>query len=253
MLGIYFSGTGNSKRAAEVFCAEYDKSTRVLSIEDVGIIDAVKKEDELVFSYPVQYSTVPKILRDFITENKDLWNDKKVFVICTMGMFSGDGAGVLGRLLKKYGAKITGGLHLRMPDSICDEKALKKPFEKNRELVKTAEEKAVNAAKLYKEGKPTKEGINVFYRLAGFFGQRLYFGHMTKKYSDKLKIDKDVCIGCGKCEQLCPMRNIKIVDNKAVSQGQCTMCYRCVNHCPKQAITLLGKAVIEQTLIEKYN
>ena len=130
MLGIYFSGTGNSKRAAEVFCAEYDKSTRVLSIEDDSVIEAVKKEDELVFSYPVQYSTVPKILRDFIAENKDLWNDKKVFVICTMGMFSGDGAGVLGRLLKKYGATVTGGLHLRMPDSICDEKALKKPFEK---------------------------------------------------------------------------------------------------------------------------
>ena len=253
MLGIYFSGTGNSKRAAEVFCAEYDKSTRVLSIEDDSVIEAVKKEDELVFSYPVQYSTVPKILRDFIAENKEIWNNKKVFVICTMGMFSGDGAGLLGRLLKKYGATVTGGLHLRMPDSICDEKALKKPFEKNRELVKTAEEKAVIAAKLYKEGKPTKEGINVFYRLAGFFGQRLYFGHMTKKYSDKLKIDKDLCVGCGKCEQLCPMKNIKIVDNKAVSQGQCTMCYRCVNHCPKQAMTILGKAVIEQTLIEKYN
>ena len=27
---------------------------------------------------------------------------------------------------------------------------------------------------------------------------------------------------------------------------------RCVNTCPKQAITLLGKEVVEQSIIEKY-
>lgn len=41
-----------------------------------------------------------------------------------MGLFSGDGAGILGRLLQQYGAEIIGGLHLRMPDSIGDEKSV---------------------------------------------------------------------------------------------------------------------------------
>lgn len=50
--------------------------------------------------------------------------------------------------------------------------------------------------------------------MAGFFGQRLYLGHKTKNYSDKLHVDEDKCIGCGKCEKLCPMNNIKIVDKK---------------------------------------
>lgn len=53
-----------------------------------------------VFAYPMQYSTVPKMLRDFIIENNELWERKKIFVIATMGLFSGDGAGVLGRLLQ---------------------------------------------------------------------------------------------------------------------------------------------------------
>ena len=57
---------------------------------------------------------------------------------------------------------------------------------------------------------------------------------------------------CGKCEKLCPMNNIKIVDNKVVQNNQCTMCYRCINNCPKQAMTLLGKNVVEQSVIEKY-
>lgn len=252
MVGIYFSGTGNSRYAAEKFCGEYDKEAKAFSIEDENAIRAVKNEELLVFAYPVQYSTVPKILRDFIDENKELWQNKKVFVIATMGLFSGDGAGVLGRLLQNYGAEILGGLHLKMPDSIGDEKVLKRPQALNKRLVKEAEQKIRKAVRFLKSGKPTREGIGIVWRMAGFFGQRLYFGHKTKHYSDKLRIDEDKCIGCGKCEKLCPMNNIKVVDKKVVQENRCTMCYRCINHCPRQAMTLLGKAIVEQSLIEKY-
>lgn len=48
------------------------------------------------------------------------------------------------------------------------------------------------------------------------------------------------------------MNNLTVAQGKAVSGNQCTMCYRCINKCPKQAITLLGKEVIEQSVIEKY-
>ena len=185
-------------------------------------------------------------------DHNELWMNKKVFIIATMGLFSGDGSGMLGRLLKKCGAKVIGGLHLKMPDSIADEKALKRSLEKNRELVKNAERKIKESVKRLKAGKPTQEGIGALYRMAGFFGQRAYFGHKTREYSSKLKIDTDKCIGCGKCEKLCPMKNISIKDQKAVSGDQCTMCYRCINKCSKQAITLLGKRVVEQCGIEKY-
>ena len=252
MIGIYFSGTGNSRYAAELFCREYDKEAKVFSIEDGGVSAAVDDTDLIVFAYPVQYSTVPKILREFVSDNKGLWNNKKVFVIATMGLFSGDGSGILGRLLESYGAEVIGGLHLKMPDSIADEKALKRPLDKNKELVKQAEQKIKGAVRQLKEGHPTLEGIGPLYRLAGFWGQRAYFGHKTGEYSSKLKIDEEKCVGCGMCEKLCPMNNITVVERKAVSGDRCTMCYRCINKCPKQAITLLGKCVVEQCGIEKY-
>lgn len=110
------------------------------------------------------------------------------------------------------------------------------------------EQKIRKSVQFLKSGKPTQEGIGVLYRMAGFLGQRLYFGHKTKNYSDKLRVDEDKCIGCGKCEKLCPMNNIKIVNKKVVQNNQCTMCYRCINNCPKQAMTLLGKAVVEQSM-----
>lgn len=141
MLGIYFSGTGNSRYALELFLKKYDGEARAFSIEDQNAVNAIKETGELVFCYPVQYSNIPRLVKDFIDQNGILWRGKKVFVIATMGLFSGDGAGILARRLRKYGASVTGGLHLKMPDSIADEKALKRPLEKNRALVRAAEKK----------------------------------------------------------------------------------------------------------------
>lgn len=249
MLGIYFSGTGNTKFCAEKFMELY--GGEIISIEDENVVDKIKQSDELVFSYPVQYSNLPKIVRDFIVHNKDLWKNKNIFIIATMGLFSGDGAGLSARLFKKYGADITGGLHLKMPDSVCDVKALKRPLEVNKESVRLSNEKIENNVKALKNGNAPKEGLGPFYHLAGLFGQRLYFYNKTRKYSNKLKINSD-CIGCGKCAELCPMENIKIKNKRAVSGDRCTMCYRCISKCPKMAITLIGKEVIEQCGIEKY-
>lgn len=252
MLGIYFSGTGNSRYACDIFLQKYDRTAKAFSIEDKNIVSYIKDNKEIIFSYSVQYSNIPKMLKDFIDKNKDLWQGKKIFVIATMGLFSGDGAGILARRLHKYGACITGGLHLRMPDSIADEKALKRPLEKNKELVRVAEKKIDNAVLDMKKGKPPKEGIGFLYRMAGLFGQRLYFYNKTKQYTNRVKIDRDKCIGCGKCVRLCPMRNLSVESSPAKAEDRCTMCYRCINTCPKQAITLLGKNVVEQGTIEKY-
>ena len=139
MTGIYFSGTGNTRYCIERFLDYYDGSKPV-SIESPEAVEAIRKSNEIVFGYPVYYSNIPKIVRDFIYLNRDNFKNKKIFVLSTMGLFSGDGAGCSARLLKKCGADIIGGLHLKMPDCIGDVKMLKKPLEKNRQLVKKRRE-----------------------------------------------------------------------------------------------------------------
>ncbi len=252
MTGIYFSGTGNTKFCVGRFLREYNFSNNSFSIENNDALEKIKADNEIVMGYPVQYSNIPKILYDYIVNNPHVWEGKKVFIIATMSLFSGDGAGILARLLKNYGAVITGGLHLKMPDSIGDERALKRSFEKNKELVIKAEEKICQAAGNIKNGKPPHEGLGTACHFAGLFGQRLYFRGKTRKYTDKLKINSLKCNGCGLCEKLCPMNNITIVNGIAVPGCKCTMCYRCINKCPEQAITLLGKKVIGQHDISRY-
>ena len=252
MLGIYFSGTGNSRYALERFLEQLDNTAKICSIQDDDAAKYIKSNEEIVVSYPVQYSNIPKMLRDFVEKNRALWRGKKIFVIATMGLFSGDGAGVLARLLKKYGAEIAGGLHLKMPDSIADEKALKRPLEENIELVRRAEKKIDKGVLDIKDGKIPQDGIGFWCHMAGLFGQRLYFGRKAEHYTDKVKINRDRCAGCGKCVRLCPMKNISLENRLARAGNKCTMCYRCVNICPVQAVTLLGKHVAEQGTIEKY-
>lgn len=252
MIGIYFSGTGNTKYCIEKFLEECGNDVRSYSIEDKNAVSEISLNDTIVMAYPVYYSNIPKILSDFIRNNSNIWQDKEVFIIATMGLFSGDGAGILARLLKSFGAKILGGLHLKMPDCISDVKLLKRTLDENREIVKKAEDKIKITAENFKKKEFSQEGIGVFYHIAGLFGQRLYCYNATKNYSDKLKIDREKCIGCGICAKLCPMNNIEIIENKAVASNMCTKCYRCVNKCPKQAITLIGKKVVEQCGIEKY-
>lgn len=252
MVGIYFSGTGNTRYCCEQFLSHYQNEVEMYSIEDDVAIEIIKRESSIVFAYPVYFSTMPKIVSDYINDNKEIFKSKKIFVIATMALFSGDGAGCSARLFKKYGAEIIGGLHLKMPDCIGDEKILKKSVKKNREIIEKSAQKIIRSVENLEKGKTEKEGLGFFSQLVGFLGQRVWFYNKTNKYSDKLKIDKEKCIGCGLCKEICPMGNISIKMKKADGNSSCTMCYRCISYCPQKAITLLGNKVYEQCKVENY-
>lgn len=251
MIGIYLSGTGNTKHCVEKLVYLIDDTAKCVPLESPQIVRILEKRETIILGYPTQFSNAPFMVRDFIKKNDSLWKGKKVFCINTMGLFSGDGAGCAARILKKYGAKILGGLQIKMPDSVCDNKLLKKDIEENRQIVKNADMRIEQVAEQIRRGKYPQEGLSFIAHIKGLFGQRLWFYHKTRGYTDKLKIS-DACIGCGLCSKECPMENIQMKDEKAVSGNRCTMCYRCISLCPQKAITLLGDQVMEQCRYEKY-
>lgn len=111
-----------------------------------------------------------KILKDFIINYLILWNGKCVFIIVIMVLFSGDGFGVLVRILKKYGVIIVGGLYVKMLDSIGDEKVLKYFLEYNRKFVIKVEKKVIKVVKKLKYGLLLKEGLGFLSYIVGLFG-----------------------------------------------------------------------------------
>ena len=251
MIGIYLSGTGNTKHCVEKLLNLLDPDAVSLPLENPESAKMIEAEDTIILGYPTQFSNAPFMVRDFIEKNAGLWQGRKVFCVNTMGLFSGDGTGCTARPLKKHGAEILGGIQIKMPDSVCDSKMLKKDIEKNRQIVRDADRRLEQVAKAMKHGRYPREGLSFIAHIKGLLGQRLWFYGKTAGYIDKLKIG-DACIGCGLCSRECPMGNIEIKDNKAVSGNRCTMCYRCISLCPQKAITLLGDQVLEQCRYEKF-
>lgn len=123
-IGVYFSGTGNSRYCVELFMKQLN-GKEAYSIEEADVLKQIQKHEYLVLAYPIYYSCLPPILEAFLKEHHDSFKHKKIFLIATMGLFSGDGTGCAARLLKYYGAEILGGVHLKMPDCIADVGLLK--------------------------------------------------------------------------------------------------------------------------------
>jgi electron transfer flavoprotein alpha subunit len=55
---------------------------------------------------------------------------------------------------------------------------------------------------------------------------------------DLLHVDKNKCIGCSICVQVCPFNAAKLVDKKAEMNENCTLCGACEKACPVQAISI---------------
>jgi len=53
------------------------------------------------------------------------------------------------------------------------------------------------------------------------------------------RIDKDRCIGCGICEDECPVNAVQVDNEKAlVNEELCIGCGICVSNCPEETIHL---------------
>ena len=58
-----------------------------------------------------------------------------------------------------------------------------------------------------------------------------------------VKIDRDICIGCGNCEAACPQSAIVMEDGYPAVTDKCISCGICINGCPVEAISAEAKAV----------
>jgi ferredoxin len=248
MVGIYFSGTGNTRYCVKRFC-----DGTAYSIEDPAVAERIAEDNVIVLGYPVYYSDMPLIMRDFLKEHSSQFSGKNVFILCTQALFSGDGAGAASRLLTPFGANITGGLHIEMPDVIADNKLLKKTEDEKAAIIEKANAKIDNAILSLRYGNPPQDGLGTASRALGLVSQRLWNKKIISKYADNLKVSKYRCVGCGICIRNCPMKNLSLKDGVTVSSDRCTRCYRCVNLCPKRAITLLGDDVYAQKKVELDN
>ena len=79
MIGVYFSGTGNTKYCLERFLKYYNDN-KLYSIEDKNCIKEIKENSYIALAYPIYYSDLPIIVRNFIVDNKEIFKNKNIFI-----------------------------------------------------------------------------------------------------------------------------------------------------------------------------
>lgn len=53
-----------------------------------------------------------------------------------------------------------------------------------------------------------------------------------KEIEMSVTVDKQLCVGCGQCEPICPEKAIHVWGTAQVKEERCTDCLICLGFCP---------------------
>ena len=270
---FYFSGTGNTKWAASKLAAATRED--LISIASYMRADdsshnlaepfILKENERLGFVFPVHGWRVPKLVREFISKMKILRepsdatggnkakaddclkNRPFAYCVCTAGDSIGLTIENLNEVISQNPSlqalgitEVSSSYSLIMPESYIG-----LPFmdvdPKEREIRKkenAAQELAVVCEEIFdrKEGisRLVKGPIPWFFTkvVGGFFENVL----ITDK---RFHVEKDRCVKCGICANVCPVGDIKGGHGEYpvwLHHKDCLTCFTCYHHCPHHAI-----------------
>lgn len=116
------------------------------------------------------------------------------------------------------------------------------------EMIKIAKEKGlINESQIELCGDPIPEGLTAFElpdtskvdfsSKVPSFMRKPFLALAKKVFRSYPEVNKDKCVGCGKCAESCPAKIIKIKNGKAVfTKKNCISCFCCQEMCPAKAI-----------------
>ena len=270
---FYFSGTGNTKWAASKLAAATREDLTSIapymraddSSHNLAEPFILKENERLGFVFPVHGWRVPKLVREFISkmkilrepsdasaENKAkaddcLKNRPFAYCVCTAGDSIGLTIENLNKVISQNPSlqalgitEVSSSYSLIMPESYIG-----LPFmdvdPKEREIRKkenAAQELAVVCEEIFDR----KEGINrlvkgpipwFFTKVVGSFFENVL---ITDK---RFHVEKDRCVKCGICANVCPVGDIKGGHGEYpvwLHHKDCLTCFTCYHHCPHHAI-----------------
>lgn len=230
---VYFSGTGNSRYVARLFAEALDDE--LLDAGDClksGKSADLTSEKPWVFVAPTYAWRIPRVFDRFIRSSRFSGARTAYFVLTC-----GDGVGradyYAGDLCRDKGLAFLGLLPVIMPENYLalydvpeDEQA--------REIVRAA-------LPTVRAGIERVRGRRPFDRvprsLRSSFQSRminpLFYRFIV---TARPFYASDACAACGRCVEVCPLRNIVLSDGKPHWGPDCTHCMACISACPAQAI-----------------
>lgn len=253
---FYFSGTGNTRWAAQkVAAATVDRLVNIaeemLAAETAQASDPqftykLAQDERIGFLFPVHGWRPPRLVLDFL-DRLHLTNADShyAYVVCTAGDNVGEAVSILEKRLQTMGIKIDSAISLIMPESYVG-----LPF---MDVDTPAKEQC---KKMEADNKLTRFIADIMECRSGV--RDITIGHWPRINSrligsvfvKKLVTDRpfhvvaDRCLHCGKCASVCPVANIHFEKGGEPSwlhNGKCLSCFACYHHCPTHAIEYGGR------------
>ncbi len=242
---FYFSGTGNTRWAAEQLAAATKERLYFIPEELKTACEYTLEENERIgFCFPVHGWQPPHIVRQFVsrltllTPCHSTLDAHYAYALCTCGDSTGLAVKMLAGELAAKGIVLQSCQSLIMPESyVC------LPFmytdtpqreHEKKDEAKVVLEKFANVVVSRQSGyEQLTLGLTpwTFTHIIGAYFNRFM---ITDK---KFTVDGDVCIHCGKCAEVCPVGDIEFDNTPSwKNDSSCTCCLSCYHHCPVHAI-----------------
>jgi ferredoxin len=262
----YFSGTGNSLYISKKISEKLD--VKLISIPSIMNKSAIESEAEVIgIVFPVYFAInndgIPFLVKRFINKFENL-QSKYIFTATTSDNMSWETLKNFEKLINKKKGILSMGINFNMSNKSVLKDIISK-FKNN-----SKKEENINVKNLYKDDLNEKieklvesiknkknekiKSVNIFIKIFIYpllvitkFVFWLRYKNLSKKISfnfeklvhlaDKSFKTSNSCNGCGICEKVCPVDNIKLVHMKPTWLHKCENCYACFQWCPQKAIS----------------
>ncbi len=230
---LYFSGTGNSRYVAQRIASALGDSLLCMN-------DLIRAQDfspvfsgqRLVIVTPTYAWRIPRLVRQWLLK-MDFPEAEQVWFVMTCGSEIGAAAQYNQSLCQEKRLAYCGTAQIVMPENYIALFSVPQADEA-RKIVSRAEPCIDRAIACIRAGQALPSPRLRFYdRLMSGPVNPFFYAFIVK---DTPFIATDACVGCGRCAQLCPRRNITLADGRPVWHGDCTHCMACICLCPHGAI-----------------
>ncbi len=230
---FYYSGTGNSKYAAKRIADALGDT--LLSMNErikAGDFSPVETGERLVVVTPTYAWRIPRIVRDWLMKT-ELRGAERIWFVMTCGSEIGNAGRYNDALCKAKGVGCMGTAQLVMPENYIA--MFNAPqADEARAIVAKAEpdiDRAIASIGAGEAFAPTRRGL--YDRFMSGPVNPIFYSFCVK--ADAFTVS-DACVGCGRCEKLCPTNTVTLHDGRPVWGKGCTHCMACICYCPAAAI-----------------
>ena len=165
-----------------------------------------------------------------------------IYFACTCGDQCGLTEKIFRKAIEQKGWSLSACFSLQMPETYIGMAGFKLDTEENarKKIAATDATMARNIPRL----KAKEQFSEMIKGSAAWLKSYVVNPGFSRMATDDSKyLSTDACIHCGKCVEVCPLKNITLEDGCPKWNGNCTMCMSCYHHCPVNAIQY-GKATV---------